>query len=222
MRYLRLLAAGAALALAMPAQSALILGLFNTGTDATNTALPGGNGVTDPHYTVVETGLPAVTFYQSPYVANDADSRWISWSPTGGPGRATTTYRTTFSLAGFDPATVTISGLWAVDNFGRILLNGAETGQSLPNAALSFTQLNGFSINSGFVSGLNTLDFVVQELGSGTGLRVDNLTGRATALDDAIPEPATWALMIAGFGLAGIALRSRRTNRARTNAGSTI
>ncbi|MBT9473847.1 MAG: PEPxxWA-CTERM sorting domain-containing protein [Phenylobacterium sp.] len=32
----------------------------------------------------------------------------------------------------------------------------------------------------------------------------------ATSLSSAVPEPATWAMMIAGFGLAGSALRSRR------------
>ena len=27
----------------------------------------------------------------------------------------------------------------------------------------------------------------------------------------AVPEPATWAMMITGFGLAGVAIRRRRT-----------
>jgi hypothetical protein len=27
---------------------------------------------------------------------------------------------------------------------------------------------------------------------------------------NAVPEPATWALMIGGFGMAGVALRRRR------------
>jgi hypothetical protein len=34
------------------------------------------------------------------------------------------------------------------------------------------------------------------------------------AQGDAVPEPATWALMLAGFGLAGVALRGRRGARA--------
>jgi hypothetical protein len=39
---------------------------------------------------------------------------------------------------------------------------------------------------------------------------VDDLT-LATAVNGAIPEPATWAMMIAGFGLAGTAMRRRRS-----------
>ena len=38
---------------------------------------------------------------------------------------------------------------------------------------------------------------------------IDNFSLAATARD-AIPEPAAWAMMIAGFGLAGTALRRRR------------
>lgn len=47
---------------------------------------------------------------------------------------------------------------------------------------------------------------------------VDNFSyafGRSTSTFDfevsAVPEPATWAMMISGFGLAGLALRRRRT-----------
>ena len=43
----------------------------------------------------------------------------------------------------------------------------------------------------------------------GYGLNVDNLTVTGN-LASAVPEPATWAMMITGFGLAGGAIRSRR------------
>lgn len=42
-----------------------------------------------------------------------------------------------------------------------------------------------------------------------TPFAIDNLAGLGTSF---IPEPASWAMMIAGFGLSGIALRRRRSN----------
>ena len=47
----------------------------------------------------------------------------------------------------------------------------------------------------------------------GRGVKFDNLlvTGNVPS---AVPEPATWAMMIMGFGLAGTAIRSRRRSLA--------
>ncbi|MBA4011971.1 MAG: hypothetical protein C0481_08915 [Phenylobacterium sp.] len=47
----------------------------------------------------------------------------------------------------------------------------------------------------------------------GRGVKFDNLlvTG---AMPSAVPEPATWAMMIMGFGLAGTAIRNRRRSLA--------
>ncbi|MBX3483158.1 PEPxxWA-CTERM sorting domain-containing protein [Phenylobacterium sp.] len=54
----------------------------------------------------------------------------------------------------------------------------------------------------------NTAGIVLHQADMNIGMRI---TGNA------VPEPATWALMIGGFGLAGAALRRRR-NAARTIA----
>lgn len=197
-------------AAATPASAATITGLFNTGTDANNAALVGGNGTVDPHYSILSSTSPgfagqqAVTF-QCCYVADDADSRWISLSGNGSPGSNETFYRLSFSLAGLNPTTASISGRGGSDNAGRIFLNGVDTGIDING----FSALVPFSINSGFVSGTNFLDFRIQDFGAPTAFRIDDLRGTADAAN-AVPEPASWALMIGGFAVAGAAARRQR------------
>lgn len=212
------LAATAAVALLVsaPVSAQTIGGLFNTGTDSSNLALAGGDGVTDSHYLVATSTSPgfagnqAVTYSHPAYAANDADSRWISISSTGTPGSNTTTYRLTFDLTGYDFLSALITGNWGVDNTGAILLNGSATPNTLPVfTAGNFSSLHAFSINSGFVSGINTLDFVVTDLGAPTALRVDDISGTARLLNGAVPEPGTWAMMLLGFGAIGFSMRHR-------------
>jgi PEP-CTERM motif len=208
----RFFCALAALSLATAAQAAPILGLFNTGTNASNLALAGGDGVVDPHYVIQSSTSPgfagsqAVTYFNGAYAPNDANSRWISLSANGSPGSNTTVYRTTFSLAGLDPTTAAITGLWGADNIGTIFLNGVSTGVTTS----TFSSLTAFSITSGFVAGLNTLDFQVVDQGAPTALRVDDLVGTAREVSGAVPEPASWAMMLLGFGAAGMAIRRQR------------
>ena len=79
-------------------------------------------------------------------------------------------YRTTFDLTNFDPTTASLSGSWAMDNYGTILLNGVDTGNTWGSNSAYGT----FVINSGFQSGLNTVDFQVVDDSSGvTGLRAE-------------------------------------------------
>lgn len=210
----RFFSAAIALAMATSAHAAPILGLFNTGTDASGLALVGGDGVIDPHYSIVSSTSPglagqqAVTFFNPSYAANDANSRWVSLTRTGSPGSNTTRYRTTFSLAGLDPSTASISGTWGADNFGTIFLNGVGT--LITNG--TFSSLTAFNIAPGFfLPGLNTLEFEITDSGAPTAFRVDDLRGSANLLAGAVPEPASWALMLVGFGLTGFALRSRRS-----------
>jgi hypothetical protein len=67
-----------------------------------------------------------------------------------------------------------------------------------------FSTLVPFSITSGFQIGLNTIEFLVQNAGGPTGLRVDKIRGDYSL----IPEPATLGLAAAGLGV--IATMRRR------------
>ncbi len=172
-----------------------IPGVFNTGVDDFGDAL--ADIMVDSHYRLVvnadgpspdaivqdSTAFPIAT---GPWVANNAGSKWVGprFNTAGAAGLAqgngTYTYRLTFDLTGLDPATARISGVWATDNFGiDILVNGQSTGQANGAQFVAFTP---FTVTNGFVSGLNTIDFTVQNVDAVagyTGLRVDQIRGIA-------------------------------------------
>lgn len=213
-------AAIAASLVAGTAVQAAPLALFNTGVDASGTPLTDGV-IGDPHYTLV--GVPGGTsalrvrtavggFPIPPYIGDNAFSAWIgpnNDSIIDGPV-GLYDYQTTFSLAGFNASTASIFGGWSTDNNGiKILLNGVDTGNPGTSFVQFATGFAPFSITSGFLAGLNRLDFIVNNGGGPTALRVE-MHGSA-ALSGGIPEPTTWALMIGGFGMAGAMLRRRRT-----------
>jgi len=118
------------------------------------------------------------------WATNGPDSRWIAplanqdTSSDGGNLAGSYTYRITFDLNGLDPATTEMSGKWAVNGaMPDVILNGKSTGLQIgpfePDRLL-----RPFAINSGFISGVNTLDFVVTATGTAgqlraTGLRVE-------------------------------------------------
>ncbi|HOY57972.1 MAG TPA: immunoglobulin domain-containing protein [Verrucomicrobiota bacterium] len=168
-------------------------GIFGTGLNPAG-ALLGDNEV-DPHYTLTASadwqypGPDAITvnavwpIQAGVWALNGPNSRWISaqadQSATVGNLPGDYTYRTTFDLTGVDLAKFQLIGGWASDNVGLdIVLNGTSTG--LQNTA-QFPILTAFTLTTGFVSGVNTLDFTVNnapdpnnpETPGPTGLRVD-------------------------------------------------
>ena len=192
------------------ATAAGITTLYNTGVDNAGNVL--ANGATDTHYTLTQqpgtsysaqvvgsslgnqSGLSGRSQFVGPNSNTNAD----------GPG-GTYIYRTTFSLAGYSAATAAISGVWSADDVGAdILLNGTSIGLTAQPTWYSSTA---FKILSGFVAGMNTLDFVLRNDQGATGLRVE-MTGTANA----VPEPASVLLLAMGIG--GIVLLRKRLQRA--------
>jgi hypothetical protein len=72
----------------------------------------------------------------------------------------------------------------------------------------SGSNLNWQSYSSVFqaTSSTSTLSFVNTAGGANGGLFIDNISVAA------VPEPATWAMMLLGFGLIGAGMRRRKTN----------
>ena len=167
--------------------AAPIPGLFNTGVD--DAGAPLADNAVDLHYTITvnpDGGLPDAIVEDStrfpivagPWMANSNTSKWIG--PrffTDQAAGGDYTYSIIFDLTGLDPASAVIIGQWTSDNAGTdILINGVSTGNSNPG---SFGIYTAFTISSGFIDGLNTLEFRVNNASLGyTGLRAE-LSGTA-------------------------------------------
>lgn len=198
-----------ALALISAPLSAATVATLNTGLSLGNVALSGG--ASDPRYTTQETGTDAVvvenfawsaTGIPPSWLPNTADSKWIWQTVSGGPTNVVRTFRRSFDLTGYNLATASITGRWSTDNLGAdIVLNGVSTGFTCNG----FGDWCNFSAATGFVAGINTLDFRVTDLGAISGFRAEGLVDAAL-----VPEPAAWAMLITGFGLTGAAMRRRQ------------
>ena len=106
---------------------------------------------------------------------------------------------------------VSITGkLSADDEVVDVLLNGVSLGITTPDGfppGAGFQTLHPFSINSGFVVGDNTLEFLTMNVHAVvTGLIVDMTV-------TAVPEPASLAMF--GIGLSGLFAFRRFFKRAK-------
>ncbi|MGD0276024.1 MAG: VPLPA-CTERM sorting domain-containing protein [Syntrophales bacterium] len=200
-----------------------VIGLYNTGVDNSNTLLSAG--AIDPHYTLIQSADPS---FPGPaaYVVDDAFaafawsytginangpySKWLSPNPDNSLAWGSYIYQTTFNLTGLNPSSALITGQWSTDNEGYdILLNGHSTGNTIMiGDSHAFCDFHPFTISSGFVSGLNTLDFIVHNDGGPSGIRVE-MSGTANAATVPIPG-AVWLLGSGLIGLVGIRRRFKQ------------
>lgn len=177
-------------------------GLFNTGTSDSRDPL--GDLDDDLHYELVEVpeGLtpgPAVVLADPPtppWIPNTETARWIGATGFSTVPPGTYLFRTTFSLAGFDPASAVLKGSWTSDNGSVIRLNGTPVATGTGN----FGALTTFTVTGGFVAGVNVLEFVVDNAAGNppadnpAGLFVTDL--RAGALPGAtLPDPPQFTIV---------------------------
>ena len=216
--FARMMLAGLAVVMASPGQAVVVIpGLFSSGRTASNAAVTTGtvqeqnwflNGAARPWNSSTNNGA---------WLANNSVSRWMTPASNGNQSFNPTAdgfynYSISFNLGKFVPGTASFNGRFAADNTViSILLNGTQITQG---GLGTFNSWSSFSASSGFVGGLNTLTFRVRNFAGGgvnpTGLRVE-IRGSAY---EPVPEPASWAMLIAGFGLVGAMLRRRRATLA--------
>jgi len=199
---------------AQAAYSTPIADLYNTGVDASHVALAAG--AVDPNYQLVSAPMgepyagPSAyvvsgTYPIPPWHVNLSDAQWINpiLSPTNQQQfNGLYTFRTTFNTMS-DPFIAEISGqITADDQVVGFILNTTSFSFSTPDQG--YATLQPFSISSGFIAGLNTLDFVVNN----THLSKVGLLVEMTGSMQAIPEPTSVALL--GIGMVGFFAFRRR------------
>jgi hypothetical protein len=201
----------AALALAsLAAHADTISGLYNTGL--------GQSGSADTHYSLSsEVSSTAYISTESAWPVNDGTwlhntdaSKWITPLVNQGEtldpsANGTYSYILNFDLTGYNAGSASFSGHFAADNAVSIKLNGTEIA-----SGVGFGSWHDFNASSGFVSGQNSLEFVVtnygQSYGNPTGLRVEFASSSIAA----VPEPETYAMLLGGLALVGAVARRRK------------
>jgi hypothetical protein len=135
----------------------------------------------------------------------------------GGVGNWTQfVFRQTFDLTGFNPADTKLEFQWAADDSGEIV---ADRGHWVPKFSLNGGALVPWgtgptysfgpvvTVNSGFVAGLNHIDFFVQGNGQTDGFALKALSLTASP----VPVPASVGLMLGGVAVL-TGLKRRRTS----------
>lgn len=208
---LALASAGASAA----ADLAWIEGLYNTGEvffageQDTNYAFIVINGTATGTggFGIVSEG---VGFPFNAWSANSAASSWLTPSANAGQSYDPSSeglykWSISFDLSGKNLSSASFSGRWWADNQGYVQLNGVTI-----STGVNLSSPTSFAASSGFVAGMNTLDFFVtnfaQGSGNPTGVRVEFLDSYAVA---AVPEPESWALIVAGLAVVGAIARRR-------------
>ena len=125
-------------------------------------------------------------------------------------GAFTDSFSFVFPTPGLGAAT--ISSIFSTNrnnnvDFTSVTLNGAEF-TTVSTGAIEFRYLNNLPI----AGGLQTL--LVNGLSGGNGsyagaLAFESQSARPSPSGSAVPEPATWAMMLLGFGVVGFAMRKR-------------
>jgi hypothetical protein len=190
----------------------------NVSAWSVSTVLPGIG--TDGSFASFSTAnfLPAVTIPR-----NTDGTNWIANNSTGSNAASVGNwtffvFRQTFALTAQEAASGSLSFQWAADDSGQ---GFSSRGTWLPKYTLNGAPLvNGFwpdgfsyvfgptvNLDSGFVAGLNTIDFYVEGNGvtDGFALKTEGFTSAAP-----IPEPETYALMLAGLSVVGLMARRRK------------
>lgn len=185
--------------------------LYRVNTTTAATTLVGNAGISAEDFTV---SLDGSTGYATAdgvlYAVNLSNGAATRIGPTHTMDGLTTSSQA-LTIAGTNYAAGSVFGVDSHSIFAVDVATGAATGIGSSNGADETFDFGGNVLyghgDDGFLYTINLTTLVGTPLFKTT----PNLVfGMAVSPGAAVPEPAAWALMIAGFGLAGAALRARK------------
>ena len=196
MKSIKLLAAASAMALAVPASAATLYTVAGTG----QIAIPGSYSFSAN----AGAGAGTLNFYLDGYGSVDGDN----------------TYRDVFTLSfnGTDILSLTESMGGGGANVVYLNTNGASITGGAFGGTFDGGQLQ-ISLPVTLLNGANTFGFSYSAPGpdnlggqplSDEAWGLSKLTLSGNPMGRSVPEPATWAMMLAGFGLMGAAMRRKQ------------
>ena len=176
------------------------------GAEFTNVA-NGATGVTNGgvNFTIFGPGANFTEYQEgSGWAGEFANGQLILFD--GGPGAVTINFATAINSIQHLEAqanlvgayTATLTAFAGLTNLGSVSYNSMNN--LGPEGSIPYLDFFGAGITSITISTTN----------DGAGFALGGTGGRDNAPPGGVPEPASWALMISGFGLAGAALRRRR------------
>lgn len=204
-------ASAAALMAGTPATAAIIIGVGVNGGAVTQVASDAASG--SANYNTIANGL----FFNSsatgfPILAQPSLlTQSVNLQQAGGTSGTLNLYITQTDLPAFNGSLLSSFTSNTISNAGAVL----STYYSTANALFGGTLLQSAAYNAmGTTSGTNLLvttglfsTTVRYDITFGTG--AGSFNGTANLAATAVPEPASWALMLLGFGGFGYAMRRR-------------
>jgi hypothetical protein len=204
-------------------------GLSGTAQAAVQTSFTPGGASPSTGFTVIDTfdNLTGVTV-----IGNAAKVKILSGSSSEGamPANSVPSGTNYLSILGggvaeisFGPNIVGFQFDWgSIDSYNRLTITSSIGDLVIVPGTTSFPNMaNG----NQFADGTNGLFNVVGTAGETfSKIRLESINSNSFEIDNlavkagAVPEPATWALLIAGFGLVGSAMRRQRLSPARVIA----
>ena len=183
--------------------------VHNTGVNSSDVLVASGAQASfwtlsaEPAGAVETIGSNPFRYFNVSYFADTGTAAWVAPQSGGNSGTlGSYTYDLVVNLTGLDPTTASIVGTFGTDNDGSIWLNAnapvAATGPAAFGAPTPFT------INSGFVAGLNTIHVQVNNLGDPTAFFVSFTSATASAVQ--LPAVQTPVPAVSWPALAGLAL----------------